>query len=184
MSIWQKIQESFREAMQAWRDRQVSTLEDRIEKRLEKWGIPYERNEPDDPEESTEPPPQGDIPGTRRTKVKGWSENDGKLVVLWSAEYRWGDRNHENKLHDPHADHPKAKVMDRVWISSGPHQGEQARVTYWPEGRNGNRIHSRFAGRGDEYGGEDHKYTITVRLESGDTETFWVKDSRKKYNVI
>jgi hypothetical protein len=135
-----------------WVDRQTSTVED--------W-LAEPGEETVEPEPDPIPPPVAEGPcesgqGSQTFLWKPEAENDGKAVVLLPARYR-------------------RSQIDSVHIEGGKRDGEEPRNVYCPEGRNGNRVHVRWAKKGGKYG-EDFRVVVvtadgrehTWKIDEGD----------------
>jgi len=98
--------------------------------------------------------------GSQTFLWKPESENDGKAVTLFPAQYRWDERGAKYEI-------------DSVHISGGERDGAEPRVIYWPSGRNGNRVHARWSADGEDFG-ED--FDVVLVLKSGKEVSWHVDD--------
>ena len=115
-----------------------------------------------EPEPDPEDADSGDGPsgGSSTFLWKPASENDGKAVTLFPWKYRL------NKIKGCH-------------IEGGLRDGEEAKTVYWPDGRNGNRVHARWGKKGSDYG-KDFK----VVLELKDDDASWkISDGGKRKEI-
>ncbi|MBM4143349.1 MAG: hypothetical protein FJ225_07140 [Lentisphaerae bacterium] len=86
------------------------------------------------------------------------SENDGNAVTLFPAKYRLND-------------------IAEVYIKGGDRDGDKPRSIYWPDGRNGNRVHARWSAEGEDFG-ED--FDVVLVLDSGDTVSWTIDDGAER----
>jgi len=116
----------------------------------------------DSRDEGDESPVSGE--GSQQFLWKPVSHNDGKAAVLFPAKYRWEQPDAEYEI-------------ERVYINGGDKDGEEPHVIYWPEGRNGNRIHARFHDKGEEFG-ED--FEVVIELTNGDEVSWEIEDGEDR----
>ena len=99
------------------------------------------------------------------------SDNDGNAVIVFPCEYRLDSDN------DPWRTAPNARVIESITIEGGDRDGDKPRTSYWPEGRNGNRIHSRMSEKGEDYG---KGFDVVVTVKGGETKRWRIKDGAKR----
>lgn len=160
-SLWSRVGEYADDKLQAEIEREVERIRREIAFRLVPEPNEEDLTENPDPEHPT-PIPEGNQPTPTRSgssvflwKPKG--ENDGKAVALFPYEF-------------------KLEKMSGVRIGGGDRDGEKALTTYWPEGRNGARVHSRFKKKGSKYG---EKFSVLFDYED-ETIEFKVKKGSKR----
>jgi len=116
-----------------------------------------------EPEPDPEDADSGDGPtgGSSTFLWKPKSENDGKCVVLFPWKYR------VNKIKN-------------CKIEGGLRDGDEATRIYWPDGRNGNRVHARWKKKGSAYG-EDFK--VVLKMKNGDKKSWKISDGSKRKEI-
>jgi len=99
------------------------------------------------------------------------SENDGKLVTIHPWKYRSKDC----------PDYEKSKYkIEGLYIEGGVRDGDEPDKIYWPEGRNGNRVHVRWDKTGEKYG-EDFK--VVMELKNEDDVSWKIKKGSKRQEI-
>jgi hypothetical protein len=136
-----------------WLERQKSAIADWVRRRL---GLPDPyAAEPGESVPATLPE-AGQVTGSLAFLWKPDSEADGKAVVILPCKYR------QDSVNDPHRNDAGAVLIDSVRIEGGDRDGDTPRTIYWPEGRNGNRIHCRMRAKGEDFG-EGFKVVVTTK---------------------
>ena len=151
------------EIIDSWLERQKSAELDWVRRQL---GLP-DPYQPPAPTPDDPTPDVGNVTGSGSFLWKPVSENDSKAVVILPCEYRL------DSVNDPWRTAPNARVIESITIEGGDRDGDTPRTSYWPEGRNGNRIHSRMSAKGEDYG---KGFDVVVVVKGGERKAWRIKD--------
>ena len=121
------------------------------------------------PEPAPEPDPgtpgsdggSGPSGGSSTFLWKPKSENDGKAVTLFPWKYRLNN-------------------IEGCHIEGGSKDGDKATRIYWPDGRNGNRVHARWGSNGGDYGKD---FKVVLELKGEDDVSWGISDGSKRKEI-
>lgn len=155
------------EIVDSWIKRQQTAVMDWVRRVL---GMP-DPHQPPAPTPDDPTPDVGNVTGSGNFLWKPVSENDGKACVILPCEYRL------DSVNDPWRTAPNAKVIESIRIEGGDRDGDTPRTSYWPEGRNGNRIHNRMKAKGEDFG---KGFDVVVTTKDGACKAWRIKDGAKR----